>query len=407
MRIVQINSLCGYGCTGRIMAGISNVLKDNGHDCLNVYSRNTAPEELQSYKINSRFDTYLNVLHTRLTDKDGFGTKKPTLKLLDVIENYKPDLIQLHNLHGYYINIKLLFEYLAERKIPVIWTLHDEWSYTGHCPYTLDCDKWKTGCHNCVQRGHHPKSLFVDNSVWNYKEKRRLFQAVDNLSFVTPSSWLGDRLKQSFLKEKDVYVIHNGINTSTFKPIKSEFKKKYNIENKFMLLGVSSGWYETKGLKDFITLSEKLSEKFVVVIVGNTDMELPENIIHISHTDSVDELAEIYSAADVFVNPTTSDNFPTVNIEALACGTPIITYDTGGSPEAIDNTCGIVVKQNDVDEIIRILNNFDKYNISGENARMRSLDFDENKKYKEYIDLYEKKIGIGDNIENCTYMSVF
>lgn len=400
MKIVQINSVCEIGSTGRIMQSISKVLENNGHECLNIYSRKEASKDLRSYKMNSKTDTYINALHARITDREGFGTKRPTMRLLKVLDDYKPDLIQIHNLHGYYMNIKLLFEYIAEKKIPVVWTMHDEWCYTGHCAYTWrgtyteDCTRWLTGCHDCPSKKEYPASFFLDNSSRNYSEKKRLFTAVDDMTMVTPSQWLFDRLKRSYLKEKDACVINNGINVNNFKPTESDFKKRYGIEDKFMVLGVSSIWVEKKGLADLIKLAQRLPEKFEVVIVGKTEEKLPENIIHINHTDSVSELAEIYSAADVFVNPTLCDNFPTVNLEALACGTPVITYNTGGSPEAVDKSCGIVIEQHDIDALADILNNFDRYDFKSENARKRAMNFTEEKAYNSYVDLYKKKCGI-------------
>lgn len=392
MKIIQINSLCGFGCIGRIMAGISEMLKKNGHECLNVFSRKSVTDSLLSYKINNKIDTYINAAHARLTDREGLGTRVPTLKFLKLMDEYKPDLIQFHNLHGYYINIELLFSYVAEKKIPIIWTLHDEWSYTGHCAYTMECEKWKTECYNCQCKTHYPKSWFVDNSKKNYNTKKQLFTYVDNLTLVTPSEWLGKRAKESFFKDKDIRVIHNGINTNIFKPIKSLFRKKHNIEGKFMILGVSNGWDERKGLKYFIELSKRLSERFVIVIVGMTNITLPKNIIHIPHTDNVEELAEIYSSADVFLNLTLCDNFPTVNIEALACGTPVITYNTGGSPESINDLCGVAVNQHDIDKVCYILNNFEAYAFNSSDVRQHALDFDENIMYNKYIELYEEKV---------------
>lgn len=279
----------------------------------------------------------------------------------------------------------------------MIWTLHDCWSFTGHCPYfdIAHCDKWKTGCHNCPQYREYPQSLF-DNSKFMWKLKKKWFTGVENMTIVTPSQWLADLVKQSYLKDYPVKVINNGIDLSVFKPADSDFREKYHISaDKEILLGVAFGWGKRKGLDVFLELDKRLdAEKYQIVLVGTddaVDKQLPENIISIHRTQNQQELAEIYSAADLFVNPTREENYPTVNMESIACGTPVLTFNTGGSPEIPDDTCGAVVPCDDVDamerEIVRICR--DKP-FTKEVCLARAKAFDMNDRFEEYVELYKE-----------------
>lgn len=357
MRVLQINSVCGVGSTGRIATDLYKVLEEQGHECLIAYGRGTAPEGINSYKIGTNLDNYLHVARTRLLDQHGYGSKKATIELVKKIKEYNPDVIHLHNLHGYYLNLEVLFNYLAESNKPVIWTLHDCWAFTGHCAHFdyIGCDKWKDECNNCPQKKEYPSSNFLDNSKLNFNKKKELFTSLQNMKIITPSKWLAKLVQESFLGKYNVEVINNGIDLNVFKPTPSDFRQKYYLEKKKIILGVASVWTERKGLSTFIELSAKLNEDYQIVLVGITEKQkndLPVNIIGITRTNNIKELAEIYTAADVFVNPTLEDNFPTVNLEALACGTPVITYDTGGSPEIVNIECGAVVRQDNLDELI-------------------------------------------------------
>ena len=271
--------------------------------------------------------------------KTGFASKHATKKLLKFLDKINPDIVHLHNIHGYYLNIELLFNYLKEKQIRVIWTLHDCWSFTGQCAFFdyVGCDKWQTECKNCPMLSEYPKS-FVDSSKWNYQKKKELFTGL-NITLVTPSKWLASLVKNSYLKVYDVKVINNGIDLNVFKPTPSNFREKYCLKDKKMILGVAGVWDRRKGLNDFIELSKLLDDNYVIVLVGLNDKQLdllPHNIIGIKRTENQQELAGLYTTADVFFNPTYEDNYPTVNLESLACGTPVITYDTGGSPEFVD-----------------------------------------------------------------------
>lgn len=394
MKVFQINTVCGYGSTGRIAVDINTILISQGHEGIIAYGRGTAPDDVKTRKIGTTLDNYFHVAKTRFTDKHGFASRKATLKLIDEIQQYDPDIIHLHNIHGYYVNIKLLFKYLSQANKPVVWTLHDCWSFTGHCSHFdhQQCSRWKTGCFECPQKNRYPKSWFLDNSKWNYNQKKALFTAVQNMTLITPSRWLADLVEQSFLKQYPVKVINNGIDLDAFQPKKSLFRTQYHLENKLIVLGVASVWDDRKGLHYFEKLSMDLDENFTVVIVGLTEKQkkqLPKNILGITRTNSVEELAEIYTAADVFVNPSVEDTFATTNIEALACGAPVITFKTGGSPECVDESCGIIIEKDNYNVLLTTIQSVKYKTISKEACLVMAQKFHKGARFLEYIDTYK------------------
>lgn len=396
MKIVQINGGV-FGSTGNIMLGIAQKARKQGNETLcfsPVTTTNRKKEPRHPYsKIGSFRTRQVNVLLSRITGLEGCFSRFLTKRLLRKIKTFNPDVIHLHNLHGSYINLPMLFRYIKKHNIPVIWTLHDCWAFTGHCPHftMAKCDKWKTGCHHCPQHREYPKS-YLDNSKFMYRHKQKWFTGVQDLTIVTPSHWLAELVGESFLKDYPVKVIHNGIDLSVFKPTESDFRKKYHCEDKFILLGVAFGWGARKGLDVFIDLASRLDDRFQIVLVGtddNVDKNLPPNVISIHRTQNQAELAEIYTAADLFVNPTREDNYPTVNMESLACGTPVVTFQTGGSPEMVDPTCGSVVPCDDIDaleqEILRIAAT-NPYPASA--CLQKATEFDMNERFEEVLKLY-------------------
>ena len=338
---------------------------------------------------------------TRLFDKHGLGSKSATKEFIGKIKKISPDIIHLHNIHGYYINIEILFNYLRKTSIPVVWTFHDCWPITGHCAHFtfVGCEKWKTQCNNCPQKTSYPASWFVDRSDKNFHLKKDLFTSLPNLTLVPVSNWLSGILKDSFFQGSPIKLINNGINTDVFKPSSSRsFRTIHGLENKFLMMGVASIWSPLKGLKDFIELSKHLNSDYQIVLVGLSREQieqLPDNILGIERTERVEELAELYASCDVYVNPTYEDNFPTTTLESLACGTPVITYKTGGSPEAIDEFTGIVVEQGNIGKLIdafEMVKNKGKQYYSDACVNRAHRLYKKEDRYQEYIELYEKLI---------------
>ena len=361
MKVLMINVVCGIKSTGRICTDIATLLCKQGHDVKIAYGREQVPEQFQSisHRIGSDFDVNIHGLKARFMDNSGFGSKRVTERFVRWIEEYDPDVIHLHNLHGYYINVKVLFDYLRKSKKKVIWTLHDCWPFTGHCCYFdyIGCDKWGKGCHTCPLKHEYPKSIWWDRSKANYEKKNKLFSALNDMTVVTPSHWLADLVKESFLKDCRVKVIHNGIDVNVFSSNLAEKGNVHIPEGKKVVLGVAAIWNKRKGIDDFLKLSEMLDESYQIVLVGLSETQiqaLPSNIIGIRRTNDVQELAALYSRASVYVNSTYEDNYPTTNLEAIACGTPVISYETGGSSESA-KLFGDVVKKGDVDALFRAI----------------------------------------------------
>ena len=355
MIVCQINTVYKSGSTGKIAKDINGLLLDNGHKSYVAYGRGKHQDK-NSIKIGSKNDMYLHAIGTRLFDKHGLYSKKATQNFIKEIEKLDIDVFHLHNIHGYYLHYPTLFTYLKKVNKPIVWTLHDCWSYTGHCSYYdySGCDKWMSECHDCPQTNMYPSSLVFDNSKDNFALKKEYFLGLKNLAIVTPSNWLASEVKKSFLKEYDVRTVNNGIDLSVFKKTETNFRKNHNIEEDFLILGVANVWEDRKGFDYFIKLSKLISDNKKIILIGlneNQLKDLPRNIIGIIRTNNQQELAEIYSCVDVFVNLTLEDNFPTTNLESLGCGTPVITFNSGGSPECIDENCGLVVEKENIDEV--------------------------------------------------------
>lgn len=400
-KLLQINSVVNSGSTGRIAEEIAHTAIASGWESYIAFGRNERYSESNLIRIGNDLGIKMHGLQTRLFDRHGLGSVKSTKLFIQQVDKIKPDIIHLHNIHGYYINIEILFNYLSKVDVPVVWTLHDCWSITGHCTHFsyVGCEKWRTKCYSCPQKNEYPASLFIDRSEKNYILKNELFNSLSNLTLVPVSQWLSDILKDSFLRKYPSSVINNGINTSVFKPTgNNEFRERYGLQNKFILLGVAGIWSQRKGLEDFIELSKTLGADYQIILVGLTRKQkdqLPVEILGIERTESVEELAELYASSDVYINTTYEDTFPTTNLESLACGTPVITYNTGGSPESIDESTGIVVEQGNISklvEAIRVIKDNGKQYYSDACVNRVNRLYKKEDRYKEYIDLYESLI---------------
>jgi len=391
MKVVQINALCDKGSTGKICASVSELLTKNGIENYILYSMGNSNYPL-GIKFANEKKSKLEALKSRIFGNYGFNSRRATKRLISELERIKPDAVHLHNIHSHDVNLKMLFEYFKKNpQIKLYYTFHDCWAFTGYCTHfeMVGCDLWKTGCHNCVQKNQY--SWFFDKSSKLYRLKKELFTGL-NLTIITPSSWLGELVKKSFLGGYEVKVINNGIDLEIFKPTSGGFREKHGLQNKKIVLGVAFGWGTKKGLDVFIELSKRLPIDYQIVLVGTNDeidKLLPSNIISIHRTNNQKELAEIYTAADVLANPTREDTFPTVNIEALACGTPVVTFKAGGSPEIIDESTGISVEKNDINTFEGAIVIACKGEIFTKEACVkRASSFEKNEKFKEYLSLY-------------------
>lgn len=408
-KILQINSVVNKGSTGRIAEEIGNSIKTNSWESHIAYGRSSNPSNSHSFKIGNKISNIIHLGLSTLFDKQGFGSNQATINFIEYITELKPDIIHLHNIHGYYINIEKLFQFLSISNIPVVWTLHDCWPFTGHCAYYsyIKCEKWKSieGCSACPQIKKYPKSI-TDRSNENFHIKKQVFNSVDSITFVPVSNWIQRELKQSFLNQYNSIVIHNGINLNNFRPLPAVNRARRILPNKFIILGVNTNWTERKGFEEFIKLNELIDETQQIVLVGlpmKLLKVLPANIIGFERTESVKELVQLYNEADVLINPTLEDNYPTANLEAIACGTPVITYNTGGSPESIGPNCGYIIPQKNIEVLSEKVNLVQKNSKNFYSSHCREYaeeNFDQDVKFDEYIKLYRNLISQSKKLTN-------
>lgn len=354
MKVLLINSVCGIGSTGRICTDLAQQFEAAGDEVKIAYGRKgTVPEQFQKYavRIGTDWDCKMHAIQTRLFDTHGFGSKHATKKFLQWAEEYKPDLLWLHNIHGYYINVEMLFVWIKKHpEMQVKWTLHDCWAFTGHCSYftMVQCEQWKSHCSHCSQLRRYPACYAMSSVRRNFARKRAAFTRMPNLTLITPSKWLADLVKQSFLKEYPVEVHYNTIDTTIFKPTPSDFRERYGLQDKIIVLGVANVWEDRKGLFDFYKLAEMLDDHYAIVLVGLSEKQiedLPKNIKGIQRTNSPKELVAIYTAADVFVNPSVEETFGMTPVEAQACGAPSIVYEGTACAEVAEQNGNKAVPQ--------------------------------------------------------------
>lgn len=393
-KLLQINVTANWGSTGKIAEQIGLCAQKHGWESYIAYGRMMNPSKNELVKIGNAFDVYEHYVEGRFLDNEGLASRRATKRLLRRIDEIKPDIVHLHNIHDHYLNYPMLFRYLADKKIPVVWTQHDQWATTGHCCYNLvGCDSWKDECHDCPLS----KWYSLDRSQRNFRLKKQLLADIPSLTIIPVSEWLGNNIRQSHLKDRDIKVIHNGIDINTFSPQPTNAHERHDIsKRKKIILGVATLWDARKGLNDFYMLAKRLpAADYAIVIVGQRteDIKHIENgcqMVFIDRTQNALELAQLYSSASVFVNPTYQDNYPTTNLEAIACGTPVITYKTGGSPEAVDENTGLVVEQGDIDGLVSAIERLSNGDYKDACRKRAEAEFDNSKCFNPYILLYNK-----------------
>lgn len=398
MRVLQVNTTLNTGSTGRIVEGLCRAVSEAGHASYAAAAVINPASMCQAIRVGSNWDRAWHGVLTRVFDRHGFGSAGATRALVRQLGAIAPDVVHLHNAHGYYLNLQIFLEAIDTLGCAVVWTLHDCWPFTGHCSYfdRVQCSAWRTECRACPNLRGYPASWFVDRSNSNFHQKREIICGLRGLHIVTPSRWLARHVAQSFLRDFPIHTIHNGVDWALFRPMPDEpVRAKYGLGSRHFLLGVASVWDERKGLADFVTLSGHLAPGEALVLVGLTSAQakgLPGNIVALPRTESISDLAALYSAALALVNPTYADNFPTTNLEALACGTPVITYDTGGSPEAVDESTGAVVPQGNVESLAvsaRRVMARGKVAYAGACRERAVKSFDSRACYRDYLGLYE------------------
>lgn len=404
MKVLQINSFYkNGGSTGRIAYDLKTLSEEYGIENHVAFGYEFIPTaDPDTFRMEGMFGYYRSILMTRLFASHGFDNIWETLRLIRYMDKVRPDVIHLHNIHSYYIHVGMLFRYIKRHNIPVIWTLHDSWSITGWCTGFdyVQCDKWREGCHHCPLQKEYPKSWFLDRSRSNWHKKRKTFSGVRDLTIVTPSEWLADLVRQSYLKDYPVMTLNNGIDTDIFLPTPSDIKKELGIDGKRMILSMAMYMMKAKGIDYLLQLRDMLNDNERLVLVGVEAKDVPmlENgrCICLPQTPDVNFLVRMYSAADIFINTTLQDTFPTTNLESLACGTPVVTFATGGSVESVDEETGEIVPQRDTPALLaairRVCDKGKAY--YAPHCREKALRlYNKRTQFEKYIELYRAKAG--------------
>ena len=427
MKILQINVVYGTGSTGKIAAGMYKLIKEKGFEVASAYGRGKLPNEygINGIRIGNKFDFYQHVLINFFLGKSGFGSKTVTRRFLKWLDKEQPDLIHLYNIHGFYLHVGLLFEYIKQHHIPVIWTLYDCWPFTGQCSHFdyAGCDKWVSGCHHCpIYRSDYPYSLFKDNSKENYRLKKDAFTGVSDLTIIAPSNWMESVIKRSFLGNYPIRMIFNGINVETFCPKKTNSEKFGVPTDTKILLGVANTWESKKGYEFFLRLADDFTPAngYQLVMIGLSDRQCKKinrkygkKIVTITRTADQNELADWYRCAFAYVNTTLQESLSLTNVEALACGTPVITFHSGGTPETIidpkllpsaeisdqnnyTSPCGILVPRANYHLLKKAILDMTAMrtqtpnSFSPDDCRKQSLYFDQRNIFMQHINLYKQ-----------------
>ena len=392
MRIYQINVVC-IGSTGRIATDISHYVEQHGDQCRIAYGRGEVCDGIDAFKIGTQWDSMFHAAMTRLTDKHGLYSKAATERLIEDIRRYEPDIIHLHNIHGYYVNYEVLFDFLKKYNKPVVWTLHDCWAFTGHCAHfdAIGCDRWKSGCGNCCQIREYPSSLWRDASAENYARKQQAFCGVEKLQIVTVSDWLKRMVQSSYLSGYPIRTIYNGIDLQVMRSCNTNFREIYKLEEKKVILGIASVWNEKKGLGLFRELAERLPGNYRIVMIGVPEKlkrELPDNIMSIGKV-GYEELAKWYSMADVYVNGSIEETMGLTTVEAMACGTPVVVQNATAVPEVVGEGCGTVVEKGNLEAMITAICSMQKTPEISARCIEQASKYEKEQQYAKYYQLYQ------------------
>ena len=397
MKVMQINSVCGIRSTGKICTDLEEVLRRKGHESRILYGRETAPEIYDSIsrRITSPNEIRVHAFLSRIFDNSGFCSKKSTHRMIDEIERYNPDIVHLHNIHGYYLDVDSLFKYLKQSKRNVVWTLHDCWAMTGHCSHftMAQCEQWKTHCSHCIQKKEYPACYGISNANKNFERKKKAFRNVSNMTIVTPSQWLADITKQSFLKDYPIKLIPNGVDLSVFKPDSQNPYSDTACDGKRVLLSVATAWTDRKGYHDYIRLSKILDDRYQIVLIGLTNKQLkilPKDIVGVKVKNSREELARYYSNAYAVLSLSKEETMGLTVVEALACGTPVVVYNSTALPEIVTVKCGRIVECGNLNGIVKVLDELEEIDLK--DCVKRAEEYEKQKMYEEYISLYEEHI---------------
>lgn len=382
-KILYINTVCGFSSTGKITADLA---RSNEYESLVCFGRKKDFEGVESYKFANILDNCIGALSTILFDNNLNICSLATKRLIKKIQEFNPDIIHLHNLHGYYLNVDMLFKFLKNYNKPVVWTLHDCWSITGYCPHfdMAGCDKYKTKCSNCQYCFSYPFSIFKQNVKKDYEKKKELFNSIDNLTIVTPSSWLKERVQESFIKNCRIEVINNGI---------SIIEHDYMKNEKFSVIAVSSYWTKEKGKEELKKIIPLIDDDIKITVVG--DLKDKDPVFNrcnlIKRTTNYYELFEEYGKAHILINPTLQEVFGLVNVEAQSCGTAVVTYKTGGSVETINEKTGVVVEKGDYRKMAKVINELKtNYLFNNKDLILNAKKFSKENMLKNYLDLYKR-----------------
>lgn len=399
-RLLIINVALNWGSTGKIVEGIGSLAKSRGWEVYVAHgARYKNRSNLKAIQVSGRAEEWIHYIGSSLFDAQGLGSRCATRRFLKEVDEISPDVVHIHNIHGCFLNYPLLFNYLRDKQIPVVWTLHDCWAMTGHCVHfeKTHCERWKTQCEKCPQKRDFPTSYLLDRSKRNYALKKQLLTSMDRMRITTVSAWLKGVAEKSYLNKFPIDVVPNGIDTGRFNYTDKDIKKRFQIESKILLLAVASGFEERKGIFDYVALSRILTDKYQLMLVGVNDQDrkvLPDNVIAVSRANGPEELAAFYSASDVLLSLSYEETFGLTVVEAMACGTPAIVYDNTAQPELITKETGTVVPTGDIDTLINAIEVVcSKPKETYEDAcRRHAIQYDESLSYNKYLDIYNSLI---------------